>query len=60
MKDDNAKSNMRLDGKMNTKDAGKAGIILAYGKSIALVMASATGAISATIVLLWQIKRLFF
>ena len=41
---------------MSTKDAGKVAIIMAYGKSISLVLASLGGLITAITALIWRIS----
>ncbi|WP_279390537.1 hypothetical protein [Acinetobacter junii] len=40
---------------MSTKDAGKVAVIMAYGKSISLVIASLGGLITAITALIWKI-----
>ncbi|HIQ36204.1 MAG TPA: hypothetical protein EYH52_16545 [Acinetobacter venetianus] len=52
----NIKPNISIEGKMSTKDAGKVAIIMAYGKSISLVLASLGGLITAIAVLVWRIS----
>lgn len=53
--DVNTKPNISIEGKMSTKDAGKVAVIMAYGKSISLVIASLGGLITAIIALIWKI-----
>lgn len=52
----NTKPNISIEGKMSTKDAGKVAIIMAYGKSISLVLASLGGLITAITALIWRIS----
>lgn len=52
----NTKPNISIEGKMSTKDAGKVAIIMAYGKSISLIVASCTGLITAITALIWRIS----
>ncbi|MEN5171485.1 hypothetical protein ABE427_01920 [Acinetobacter higginsii] len=40
---------------MSTKDAGKVAIIMAYGKSISLVLGSLAGVITAITALIWKL-----
>ncbi|MDQ1207287.1 hypothetical protein QE380_000210 [Acinetobacter baylyi] len=51
----NTKPIISIEGKMSTKDAGKVAIIMAYGKSISLVIASLGGLISAITFLVWKV-----
>lgn len=53
--DNTTKPNISIEGKMSTKDAGKVAVIMAYGKSISLVIASLGGLITAITALVWQI-----
>lgn len=55
MANDNTKPNISIEGKMNTKDAGKVAIIMAYGKTISMVIGSLGTAISAIILLIWRL-----
>lgn len=55
MANDNIKPNISIEGKMNTKDAGKVAIIMAYGKTISMVIGSLGTAISAIIILIWRL-----
>jgi hypothetical protein len=43
----NIKPGISIEGKMSAKDAGRAAIIMAWGKSISLVVSSIAGAITA-------------
>lgn len=43
----NTKPDISLEGKMSEKDTGKVAIIMAWGKSISMVVGSLTGAIVA-------------
>ncbi|WP_157758082.1 hypothetical protein [Acinetobacter larvae] len=43
----NIKPNISIEGKMSSKDAGKVAIIMAWGKSISLVIGSFAGSIIA-------------
>ena len=43
----NTKPDINIEGKMSEKDTGKVAIIMAWGKSISLVVGSFTGAIVA-------------
>ena len=43
----NIKPNINIEGKMSSKDAGKVAIIMAWGKSISLVVGSFAGSIIA-------------
>lgn len=52
----NTKPNISIEGKMSTKDAGKVAIIMAYGKSISLVLASLGGLITAITALIWKVS----
>ncbi|WP_159725003.1 hypothetical protein [Acinetobacter proteolyticus] len=52
----NIKPIIRIEGKMSNKDAGKVAIIMAYGKSIALIVASCTGLVTAITALIWRIS----
>lgn len=45
----NIKPGISIEGKMSAKDAGKAAIIMAWGKAISLVISSAAGAATAII-----------
>lgn len=53
--DNTTKPNISIEGKMSTKDAGKVAVIMAYGKSISLVLASLGGLITAITALIWKI-----
>lgn len=48
----NIKPNISIEGKMSSKDAGKVAVIMAWGKSISLVIASTGGLIVAIVGLL--------
>ncbi|MDC5470343.1 hypothetical protein Q5X39_15865 [Acinetobacter baumannii] len=41
------KPGISIEGKMSEKDAGRAAVIMAWGKAISLVIGSVTGAITA-------------
>lgn len=43
----NTKPNISIEGKMSEQDTGKVAIIMAWGKSISLVIGSLAGAITA-------------
>ncbi len=43
----NSKPNISIEGKMSEQDTGKVAIIMAWGKSISLVIGSLAGAITA-------------
>jgi len=49
MKDFNTKPNINIEGKMSSKDAGRVAIIMAWGKSISLVLGSVAGCTTAII-----------
>lgn len=53
--DINTKPIISIEGKMSTKDAGKVVVIMAYGKSISLVIASLGGLIAAITALICNI-----
>jgi|GEM_PF-2476899 len=44
-----------IEGRMSTKDAGRAAIIMAWGKAISLVIVSISGLTGALGFLLWRI-----
>lgn len=48
----NTKPDISIEGKMSEQDTGKVAIIMAWGKSISLVVGSLTGAIVATTALI--------
>ncbi|MBK4745000.1 hypothetical protein GLGAKIBC_00258 [Acinetobacter baumannii] len=52
----NTKPNISIEGKMSTKDAGKVAIIMAWGKAISLVTASAASLIGSIAVLIWRLN----
>ncbi len=41
--------NISIEGKMNTKDAGRVAVIMAYGKAISLILGSLAGLIVAVV-----------
>ena len=43
----NTKPGISIEGKMSEKDAGRVAVIMAWGKSISLVVSSIAGAITA-------------
>lgn len=56
MNDFNTKPDISIEGKMSEQDTGKVAIIMAWGKSISLVVGSLTSAIVAiTALIKWII-----
>ncbi len=47
MKEKSSNSQLKVDGKMTKKGADKVGVIMAWGKSIAIVISSLAGLIIA-------------
>ncbi|WP_155860321.1 hypothetical protein [Acinetobacter sp. Root1280] len=52
----NTKPNISIEGKMSNKDAGKVAIIMAWGKSISLVIASTATLMGSLAVLVWRLN----
>ncbi len=48
----NTKPDIRIEGKMNEQDTGKVAIIMAWGKSISLVIGSLAGFVTVLAVVL--------